>query len=359
LHKFFNNIYLEEDKDYLDEKLESNRNITSIFYILGSLLGMMFWIWDYVIDSVGAYDTIYLRLGFLVILLGAIIFKYSNNKYMLLFTFPLLAVFTEVLFFMIISRLQDGMIYGISGFMMLAIMPTLLLQGFSFGVSIVNTVFLTLLPHLLAETPFFEGFLHFHYAVMLWPSMMMILITQYFLQQKDFSRYKSERKLELISNSDYLTGLNNRRHFMLLLKQEFLRTKRYGHIGSLLMIDIDHFKSVNDSYGHLVGDLAIRTCGENIVKSTRNIDISSRFGGEEFIVFLPEIDREQTLIIAERIRLNIENDIIVTEGNKKFSMTVSIGMVQQDKDEISENDLIFRADRALYQAKKLGRNRIY
>jgi diguanylate cyclase (GGDEF)-like protein len=342
LHKFFNNSYLGEDKDYLDEKLESNRNLTEIFYILGSLLGMVFWIWDYVIDSVGAYDTIYLRLGFLVILLGAIIFKYSNNKYMLLFTFPLLAVFTEVLFFMI-----------------LAIMPTLLLQGFSFSVSIVNSVFLTLLPHILAETPFFEGFLHFHYAVMLWPSMMMILITQYFLQQKDFSRYKSERKLELISNSDYLTGLNNRRHFMLLLKQEFLRTKRYGHIGSLLMIDIDHFKSVNDTYGHLVGDFAIRACAENIVKSTRNTDIISRFGGEEFIVFLPEIDREQTLIIAERIRLNIENNFIVTEDNKKFSMTVSIGMVQQDKDEISENDLIFRADKSLYQAKKLGRNRIY
>lgn len=359
MHKLFKNIYLREDKAYLDEKLESNRNLTVTFYILGSSFGILFWIWDYVIDSVGAYDTIYLRFVFLIGLLGALIFKYSTNKYILLFTFPILVSLAEVLFFMILSRLENGMIYGISGFIIFVIMTPLLLQAFSFRVSIVNAVFIVLFPHVLAETSFFEGFLHLHYAVMIWPAMILILLTQYFLLQKDFIRYQAERELEFISNTDYLTGLNNRRYFISLLEREILRTKDYGHIGSLLMIDIDHFKSVNDIYGHLVGDLAIRACGEEILKSTRKTDIISRFGGEEFIVFLPETDIEQTLIIAERIRINIEKNFTVIEDNKKVSMTVSIGMVQQDKEDIEENNLIMRADKALYQAKKLGRNRIY
>ena len=359
MHKLFNNIYLREDKAYLDEKLESNRDLTVIFYVVGSLFGTLFWIWDYVIDSVGANDTIYLRFIYLLGFLGALTFKYIKNKYILLFTYPFFLGIGEVLFFVIMSRLDNGMIYGISGFSIFVIMTPLLLQAFSFRVSIINAVFIVLFPHILAETPFFEDFLHLHYAVMIWPSMALILLTQYFLEQKDFIRYKSECKLELISNTDYLTGLNNRRYFILLLKQEILRTKHYGYIGSLLMIDIDHFKSVNDTYGHLVGDLAIRSCADEILKATRNTDIISRFGGEEFIVFLPETDIEETLIIAERIRINIEKYFIVSEDNRKFSMTVSIGIVQQNKEDRGENDLIMRADKALYQAKQLGRNRIY
>ena len=156
--------------------------------------------------------------------------------------------------------------------------------------------------------------------------------------------------------TDPLTGAYNRRYFLEQAAQECLRAQRYHHAVSLIMMDLDHFKQINDSLGHIAGDQVLRfviaACQENL----RAADLLARFGGEEFIILLPETPLEQALLIAERIRQSIvPAQVITSEG--PVQVRVSLGVASCDTPPWSIDDLIKRADQALYQAKALGRNR--
>ncbi len=165
-------------------------------------------------------------------------------------------------------------------------------------------------------------------------------------------RAKTE-KLEEMAITDGLTGLYNRRHIFDRLNQEVEKTARYGSIFSIIMFDLDHFKSFNDNYGHQFGDdIIIKSC--DIIRSVlRSMDIAGRYGGEEFLIILPEINREGSLIAAERIRKKIE---MIDTGIADVRVTISGGTAEY-RDE-SVNDLVKRADVLLYTAKEKGRNRI-
>ena len=163
-------------------------------------------------------------------------------------------------------------------------------------------------------------------------------------------------KVEKYANTDPLTGILNRRSLFEIANQEFSRVQRYGPPFSIFLIDLDHFKNVNDNYGHQIGDIALCTVVKDIQNTIRNVDFLGRYGGEEFMLILPETDGEQALILAERIRKLVASSIIETEkGNLK--LTLSIGITSYDPKDRSLEDMISRADRGVYQAKKLGRNR--
>lgn len=163
-------------------------------------------------------------------------------------------------------------------------------------------------------------------------------------------------KVEYMAITDALTGLYNRRRFHDALSKEYERSKRYSTPFSLTMLDIDHFKKVNDNYGHLSGDLVLKEVSGIIMKSIRDIDTAARFGGEEFMLILPNTTTKDSLTVAERIRTTIENNNFSGLNNDKI--TISIGVSgMPDKDLFSEDRLIRCTDLALYKAKQNGRNR--
>jgi len=163
--------------------------------------------------------------------------------------------------------------------------------------------------------------------------------------------YKSTEHLSI---TDGLTGLYNHRHFQEQLGVEVKRAQRYDLNLSLIMIDLDHFKEFNDSYGHLEGDSLLRKIAQILKSSLRETDFVARYGGEEFAVILPETNKEGASIAAERVRATIGEQ---TFGETGAKMTVSLGVASYPEDACLRADLIKKADDALYRAKREGRNR--
>ncbi len=164
-------------------------------------------------------------------------------------------------------------------------------------------------------------------------------------------------RTELLSITDDLTGLYNHREFLKLLAQEFGRSKRYASPLCLLMVDIDHFKMLNDTYGHQQGDRVLRELARIFREATRESDMLTRYGGEEFAILLPSTGLEGGKVTAERIRQAVECCAFAYPGNPSLHTTVSVGVAHYQGEGIEDpKEFIERADRALYQAKAQGRN---
>ncbi|MDR0330742.1 MAG: diguanylate cyclase [Chitinispirillales bacterium] len=163
-------------------------------------------------------------------------------------------------------------------------------------------------------------------------------------------------KMEKLATTDGLTGLNNHRTFQEIASREFERAKRYGRPLSMLLTDIDHFKSFNDTYGHPVGDLVLREIAGCIRSAVRVNDFPARYGGEEFAVVLPETAEQGAMVIAERIRQTVEARVIES-GQNMLRVTISIGCVTFPTYGTTQQEIIDCADKALYASKKGGRNR--
>ncbi|CCD96947.1 Diguanylate cyclase (modular protein) [Bradyrhizobium sp. ORS 375] len=166
---------------------------------------------------------------------------------------------------------------------------------------------------------------------------------------------RNAKQLEKLATVDAMTGVFNRRHFLVLAQAEWSRFQRYHRPLSVLMIDIDHFKSVNDQYGHAVGDEAIAALAGVCRRDRRRADVVGRLGGEEFAVLLPETEQAQALLIAERIRNQVGACVLARPGGR-FNMTISLGIAMAAPDMSDVGDLLKAADRALYEAKAAGRN---
>jgi diguanylate cyclase (GGDEF)-like protein len=162
--------------------------------------------------------------------------------------------------------------------------------------------------------------------------------------------------LEKLATTDSMTGLFNRRHFLSLAEAEWSRFQRYQRPLSVLAIDIDHFKSVNDRYGHAVGDQAIVSVADACQQGRRASDLVGRFGGEEFVMLLPETDQAQAMIVAERLREAVAAHVLYVH-KVQFRLTISIGVAQATVSMSGIDALLRAADQALYQAKAEGRNR--
>jgi diguanylate cyclase (GGDEF)-like protein len=160
--------------------------------------------------------------------------------------------------------------------------------------------------------------------------------------------------------TDEKTGVRNYHYFRLRLGEEFERARRYGGELSVLMVDIDDFKRVNDQHGHLVGDTVLRDVAQILVEGQRAVDIVARYGGEEFVVILPETPRAGACAIAERVRERIASHTFLGGGGAPLHVTVSIGVAGFPHPMVTgKEELIQRADRALYRAKAQGKNRIH
>lgn len=163
--------------------------------------------------------------------------------------------------------------------------------------------------------------------------------------------------LESLSTTDALTGISNRRNFDSLLQQELARTRRYDTRLSCIMFDIDHFKKVNDNYGHLLGDEVLKMIGEVLRNELRSHDIYARYGGEEFVVLLPETGIEAARKVAEKLRNAIASQT-VRHNKHSVNVTVSLGVAEYNPEKMTAaTEMVEAADKALYEAKDAGRNR--
>jgi diguanylate cyclase (GGDEF)-like protein len=170
------------------------------------------------------------------------------------------------------------------------------------------------------------------------------------LRQKNFELHK-------ISIRDSLTGLYNRKHLMETIDKEVNRAQRHNHSFSCLVIDIDHFKKYNDTYGHLAGDEVLRKLASVFTDSIRSSDYAARYGGEEFIIILPETGAEQGVETAERIRHKVAEEKFGAEG-ESIKVTISVGVASYPENGEDGESVIREADTVLYEAKELGRNRV-
>ena len=167
-----------------------------------------------------------------------------------------------------------------------------------------------------------------------------------------------QQALRHIATNDGLTGIYNRRSFDTIIANELNRAKRYGREFSLLMIDIDHFKIVNDDFGHMAGDTILRTLAEKLSGQLRSNDHLARYGGEEFAVILPETPLDMAHLLAERVRTSVGEQDYEVGNTSPVYITISVGVSSFPEQAETIKELILNADSALYNAKKTGRNRV-
>ena len=178
------------------------------------------------------------------------------------------------------------------------------------------------------------------------------------------SRLKQQEKkvsqLQRESRRDPLTGAMNRMAMEEDLSNEFARSQRYNRVFSVIMADIDHFKKVNDTYGHAIGDEVLKFFVQQLSNLLRSVDFIYRYGGEEFLIFLPETHIDGALLVAERLRKSIDTSALKHRDDPSitFRVTSSFGVSSVDKSDNNHMDSIKRADKALYNAKNTGRNKV-
>lgn len=183
----------------------------------------------------------------------------------------------------------------------------------------------------------------------------VILAVQFALEIKKVLLYETVEELAI---TDSLTGLYVRRYFFERVNEELNRSRRYKFEFAFLMMDIDDFKKVNDTYGHLVGDVVLKEIAIIMKENTRQIDLVARYGGEEFSLALPETGREAALLVGERIRKRIEENTF-RAYDERLNVTISVGISIYPDDSTEPSDIVDKADKALYAAKAAGKNIVW
>jgi diguanylate cyclase (GGDEF)-like protein len=178
------------------------------------------------------------------------------------------------------------------------------------------------------------------------------------LQRLQRELIEKNKLLEELSTTDSLTGLRNRRFLTEILSVEFQRAYRYGTGLTLLMGDLDHFKEVNDRYGHLAGDEVLMVLGQRLQQLLRASDVGGRYGGEEFMVMLSHVNAEGGVLFAERWRTGLEETPIELDDGRSIQTTLSIGVASYMPIFKDPAELVAAADVALYRAKESGRNQV-
>ncbi|HEY5801811.1 MAG TPA: GGDEF domain-containing protein [Burkholderiaceae bacterium] len=345
--------------ELLLKKFEDHRSFTAAIAVLAGTVFAALWIWDYVVDPIGARGTGLLRLCFAPPFYLYALLALRMRTPTVSFAVGLVATWIAIaLFIAILNRLHTGMIYGIAGFMYAGMLGIIGFHAYSLKLNWLYTVSTALLPHAIAFAGYAPGFQHLQYGVLIWPAAVMSGIAQYMVAANYRQRYALERTLQQASNTDALTGVNNRRYFFPRMEQEIMRSRRTLRPLSLIMVDIDFFKRINDTHGHPVGDMVIRQLAQMCIGVVRETDVVARLGGEEFAILLPDTGIDGATVTAERLRAMVEAASVEGALVAPVFFTVSVGVDQMRNGDRQPDEIFNRADNALYRAKHLGRNRV-
>jgi diguanylate cyclase (GGDEF)-like protein len=189
-------------------------------------------------------------------------------------------------------------------------------------------------------------------------SVALVLVVMYLVTARVARRLgAAEKSLESLAATDEGTGLFNRRETLACLRRQFERSLRDSEVFSIVLLDLDLFKAINDTHGHVFGDLVLASLSRSFVSVLRRYDILGRIGGEEFLVIVPATDEEAAAKLAERLR-EAAQLTLVQDGTRSVIVTVSAGVTAVRREDARPEEMLRRADRALYRAKEEGRNRV-
>lgn len=353
------------DNEYLQKKFITYRLQTSLTMVLLSLFGVSSWAFDNSIDPTTARTLLWARLAYLWVLFPAVTILRTNSSRLAGSLMLVVVALGQLQDLAILRQLHGGIAAATVGFVMYPLLIVIGGIGLSLFVNWAALLYVGALPLLLALIGWLPEFSLDLYVAAMLPTSIVMAFFSISSAWGYHRRYVLERALEDASNTDPLTGVANRQHFQVQLQRETSRCLRMARPCALLMLDIDHFKRINDTFGHPTGDLAIKAMADVCTENSRDIDVVARLGGEEFAILVPETSLEDAGRLAERIRAKVQDLKIVSESGEEVRWTVSVGIAslqlsgQNDLTSATiEGRLINSADAALYDAKNAGRNRV-
>lgn len=358
LNLFFIKLSSEQKQSYKLWKMERYIDFYTILPIGGALLILSLWGWDLVIDRSNAFKTLEIRLVMaLILVISATLPHFKTKKlfiYILAFVFVCLI---EVhLYVVILKNLKNGLEYGFPGFLYWYIFSPISCLFLPFEAVIITMFLVGIYPNFLSYFEFISNFDLKRYNTIIWPAWFTIILLCYVLEKLNQKLFLTSKENETLRDYDALTGLFNRRKLFSIANDLIKNATKATDSTAIVVFDIDNFKVINDKYGHPIGDQAIKHIARLISESLRGTDVFGRFGGDEFIIILPNTSQVQALDIMERIKSIIEMTPIFHQETINFTISTGITTyMDHDKD---IDDAIVRADTALYKAKKLGKNQV-
>jgi len=350
-----------EESAYHTRKFEELRRFAVRAYLALPPLIVGLWAWDWAIDPLNAPRTLMLRIGMAACLVPCIL---ALRWGMTLRPFTALqyasVVATQFFWLAVLRRLDGGLVYGIGGYMYYALGMLVIGLPLRFRDNVWGLSASLLVPDLVAAAGRLPGFSYARYNTLVLPAGGLALFVLWAFDRLFRRTFNYQRNVERMAGEDALTGLPNRRQFMRAGEHMFDSARRYGRPASVLVIDLDHFKAVNDRYGHAAGDAVLRAAAGLLKQHERGADLPARLGGEEFAILLPETDLEGAVAVAERLRAACEAMRVTVPGGlwSGLAVTMSLGVATYEPEDKSFEDLLHRADATLYRAKHEGRNRV-
>lgn len=354
---------LELSSDYLNKKFNDYRLYTAAILLTLIPLGLAEGIFDYKSHPEIRSELFQLRLYFLLLVIPAWIILKSSSLKLSTATILITLVFSAYLGIKIIEHSGEELVTTVSNVALYPFFIFFVLIGFSIYIQI---FFLTVAFSfvVLSEN---HGVLdeliqNVYFQISVQSSVSALLIMLVF-SWSYYHRYNLQLALEKSSQTDPLTGVANRRHFDNQLKSETTRSARSSVECALILLDIDHFKRINDTFGHPTGDRVICALADLCVNQSRATDLVARLGGEEFAIILPDTNITDAKNLAERIRKHVEDVYVTSDAGEIVKWTISLGISALPVNKRSANTIeivmemfIHQADSALYEAKNKGRN---
>lgn len=350
----------ELEAEYHKAKFSEYRDLSLRLGFAGVILAAFLWLLDYAGDPAGARNTIVPRLQIaLTILIYVISVSIGLRRAFTLGIAFLVLATIELLYVSLVPKLATGFAFGIVDFLFVYLVAPLVLLPYKFRENAAALLMSATLPNAFVLFGLAPGFPLVLYNVMIWPACLIAIYAQYQFDQLFRRVFVYRQQINELAMMDGLTGLANRRHFLERANESLSQAKRHGRQLSVLALDLDHFKSINDRHGHSGGDDALRFFAGVLSAQLREEDISGRIGGEEFGVILPDASPQTGMAVAERIRKAIEGAPATARATTTtIPLTVSIGVASFPRSGETLEQLLHQADTLLYSAKNAGRNRV-
>lgn len=328
--------------------------------IAGAILTLGLWARDLINDPVGAQDTLqyrFLMAAGVLIYVTTLTLRVHRNLALLAGYAAILVI--EFALLLIWGRLAGSYSVGFPGYLYIYLLTPLMVLPFAPREVLPVLVLIGLMPNLQAMLGMAPRFPLLAFNVLVWPASVIVAFSLIEFDRLFRRLFLAQRHLREQALRDPLTGLGNRRYFDERANSAMALTGRHKRPLTALMVDIDHFKRINDELGHAAGDDVLCALGNALKASLRGGDFCGRLGGEEFAVVLPDIDRAGGAVTAERLRQDLERlhvNSAATRGPINFTVSIGVAAYPEDGDELEA--LLQCADRRLYRAKEGGRNRV-
>jgi diguanylate cyclase (GGDEF)-like protein len=348
------------EAEYRTARYREYARVSRNVAIAGALLVMGLWVRDLLQDPVRAQETVWTRA---FIAAAALLYAWALAKGVrrpVVLACGYFSVFiTEFALLHLWGVLGAPWTASFPGFLFIYLLLPLTTLPFSFRETAAAILLVPVVPNVQVLLGMAPGFPLLAFNAMIWPACAIALFANREYDRLLRRLFASQGKLQELATRDELTGLGNRRYLMERGTELVKLARRHKRPLSVLMLDLDHFKAVNDRHGHAAGDDVLRFLSTAVALQLRATDVAGRTGGEEFVLVLPETGLEDALASAERVRLTVARTPVPTdEAAQPIPLTVSIGVAALEPGAGSLDELLARADEALYAAKRSGRNRV-